>query len=57
MISDAIRQELARGGQVFFLHNWVRSLPAMQRYLNRIVPEARTGLAHGQMGEHKLEGS
>jgi transcription-repair coupling factor (superfamily II helicase) len=55
VIGDAIRQELARGGQVFFLHNWVRSLPAMQRYLNRIVPEARTGVAHGQMPKHLLE--
>jgi transcription-repair coupling factor (superfamily II helicase) len=55
VIGEAIRRELQRGGQVFFLHNWVRSLPSMQRYLEKIVPQARCGLAHGRMHESQLE--
>jgi len=55
VISEAINSELSRGGQVFFLHNWVRSLPAMQHYLQRIVPAARLVVAHGQMSERELE--
>ncbi len=55
VIQEAIRRERARGGQVFFVHNAVRSLEAMQRFLEREVPEARLAVAHGQMGERKLE--
>jgi transcription-repair coupling factor (superfamily II helicase) len=55
VIEEAIRRELSRGGQVFFLHNWVRSLPAMEKYLQRIVPGVRTAMAHGRMGERRLE--
>ncbi|HUU01149.1 MAG TPA: transcription-repair coupling factor [Myxococcota bacterium] len=55
VISEAIQRELERGGQVFFLHNWVRSLPSMMRYLEKIVPKARYGLAHGRMNERRLE--
>jgi transcription-repair coupling factor (superfamily II helicase) len=55
VIEEAIHRELSRGGQVFFLHNWVRSLPAMERYLQRILPGVRTGRAHGKMGERPLE--
>ena len=55
LIRDAIRREVARGGQVFFVHNRVQSIGAMADYLKRIVPEARVGIAHGQMMEKELE--
>ncbi len=55
VIEEAIRRERERGGQVFFVHNFVRSLEAMKRFLERTVPEVRVGLAHGQMHERKLE--
>jgi len=55
VIEEAIRRELSRGGQIFFLHNWVRSLPAMEKYLRRIIPGVRTAMAHGKMGERRLE--
>ncbi|ACG75670.1 transcription-repair coupling factor [Anaeromyxobacter sp. K] len=54
-VKEAIETELKRGGQVFFVHNRVRSIHAMQRFLNELVPKARVGVAHGQMGEGKLE--
>jgi transcription-repair coupling factor (superfamily II helicase) len=54
-IRDAILQELKRGGQVFFVHNRVRSIAAMEKFLTELVPEARIGIAHGQMAEGKLE--
>ncbi|HWU41319.1 MAG TPA: DEAD/DEAH box helicase, partial [Candidatus Acidoferrum sp.] len=55
VIRDAIRRELRRGGQVFFVHNRVQSIPAMERLLHRLVPEARISVAHGQMVERDLE--
>lgn len=55
VVGDAIRRELDRGGQVFFVHNRVKSLPAMERFLKKLVPEARIATAHGQMPERKLE--
>lgn len=54
-ISEAIRTELARGGQIFFVHNRIDTLPAMQALLQRLVPECRVGIAHGQMPERQLE--
>src|SRR5712691_7987612 len=54
-IERAIRAELARGGQVFFVHNRIDTLPAMQALLQRLVPECRSGIAHGQMPERTLE--
>ena len=54
-IERAIRAELARGGQVFFVHNRIDTLPAMQALLQRLVPECRIGIAHGQMPERMLE--
>jgi transcription-repair coupling factor (superfamily II helicase) len=54
-IQQAIRRELARGGQVFFVHNHIDTLPAIQTMLERLVPECRIGLAHGQMPESRLE--
>ena len=54
-IAEAVRHELARRGQVYFVHNRVRSLPAMAKLLDRLVPEARVLIAHGQMREAALE--
>ncbi|WP_243337578.1 transcription-repair coupling factor [Anaeromyxobacter soli] len=55
VVKEAIETELKRGGQVYFVHNRVRSIAAMQKFLAEIAPEARVGVAHGQMGEGKLE--
>ena len=54
-LREAFQRELARGGQVYFLHNDVESIGRMQRELETLVPEARIGIAHGQMPERELE--
>jgi transcription-repair coupling factor (superfamily II helicase) len=54
-IRDAIYYETERGGQVFFIHNRVQSLPEMQTLLRNLCPDLRIGLAHGQMEGHQLE--
>ncbi len=53
-IREAVDREVRRGGQVFFVHNRVQSLPAMERYLREILPDVRIGVAHGQMDEEAL---
>ncbi len=55
LIRNALAQELERGGQVFFVHNRVESLPAMAAKVQQLAPEARIGVAHGQMNERHLE--
>jgi transcription-repair coupling factor (superfamily II helicase) len=55
VISEAIRSELARGGQIFFVHNNVNSIARMAAYLQKRVPEVRLDVAHGQMAEDELE--
>src|SRR5262249_50935080 len=55
VIAQAIRQELRRAGQVFFVHNRVETIPGLVRALPGRVPEARIGVAHGQMPERDLE--
>ncbi|MCY4483052.1 MAG: transcription-repair coupling factor [Spirochaetaceae bacterium] len=55
LVADAIRKELARGGQVFYLHNRVRSIREISSFLVRLLPEASIEFAHGQMGEADLE--
>ena len=55
LIRDAILRELSRGGQVYFLYNRVRSIASFYERLRALVPEARVGVAHGQMREHQLE--
>ncbi|MFZ5449242.1 MAG: transcription-repair coupling factor [Thermodesulfobacteriota bacterium] len=55
VIQSAIRRELVRGGQVFFVHNRVRSLGIWTRHVQEMVPEARVAMAHGQMPEKELE--
>src|SRR5512137_164895 len=54
LVAEAVRRELARGGQVFFVHNRVRSIFRIADWLARLVPEARIGVAHGQMAEKEL---
>jgi len=54
-VREAIESELRRGGQVFFVHNRVQSIGAMEKFLRELVPRARIGVAHGQMSEGKLE--
>lgn len=54
-IRDAVRQELDRGGQIFFLHNRVKSIYTVARLIERLVPECRIGIAHGQMKATELE--
>ena len=55
LVRDAILRELGRGGQVYFLYNRVRSIERFFERLRALVPEARVGVAHGQMREHQLE--
>jgi len=55
LIREAILREMRRGGQVFFVHNRVLSIPAAAQRLERVVPEAKVIVAHGQMRERDLE--
>jgi transcription-repair coupling factor (superfamily II helicase) len=55
IIEDAIRRELDRGGQVFFVHNRVETIGTLAQRVQGLVPEARIGIAHGQMKEKELE--
>jgi transcription-repair coupling factor (superfamily II helicase) len=54
-ISEAIRRELLRDGQVFFVHNRVKDIEAAAERIRDLVPEARVAIAHGQMDEGTLE--
>ncbi|HET7902419.1 MAG TPA: transcription-repair coupling factor [Candidatus Nanopelagicales bacterium] len=54
-VAAAIRRELLRDGQVFFVHNRVESIDRVASKLRELVPEARIRTAHGQMNEHALE--
>lgn len=54
-VTAAINRELLRDGQVFFLHNRVESIDAVAARLHELIPNARIGVAHGQMGERELE--
>ncbi len=54
-IQEACQREIKRGGQVFFLHNDVKTMDKMAREIERLVPEARVKIAHGQMAERELE--
>jgi transcription-repair coupling factor (superfamily II helicase) len=55
VIRDAIRREMKRGGQVFFLHNRVKTIEQMRKRLEELVPEARILVGHGQMEKDALE--
>jgi transcription-repair coupling factor (superfamily II helicase) len=54
LVRQAILRELERGGQVFFVHNRVQTIPILFSHLERLVPEARIAIAHGQMPENEL---
>jgi transcription-repair coupling factor (superfamily II helicase) len=55
VIRSAIELELARGGQVFFIHNRVESIEAIAALIKKIVPNARIAIGHGQMNEAEME--
>ena len=55
LMKEAILRELLRGGQVYLLHNDVASIERMAETIRELVPEARVGVAHGQMPENQLE--
>ncbi|WP_367109981.1 transcription-repair coupling factor [uncultured Psychrobacter sp.] len=55
LMKEAILRELLRGGQVYLLHNDVASIERMAETVRELVPEARVGVAHGQMQERQLE--
>ncbi len=55
LLREAFQRELARGGQIYFLHNEVESIERKARELEELVPEARIRVAHGQMPERELE--
>jgi transcription-repair coupling factor (superfamily II helicase) len=55
VIKEALDRELARGGQVFLVHNRIQSLPSMARLVQELAPDARVVVAHGQMKERELE--
>ena len=55
VIEDAIRRELDRGGQVFFLHNRVQSIHAIAERLHALIPDAAIAVAHGQMAAAELD--
>ncbi len=54
IVKQAINREMERGGQVFFIHNRVQSIYAIRDYLQRLVQNARIGVAHGQLAEKQL---
>ena len=55
LVQEACQREIKRGGQVFFLHNEVKTMDKMAREIEKLVPEARVQIAHGQMAERELE--
>jgi len=55
LIQDAIRRELYRGGQVYYLHNHVSSIGRVAQTLRDLIPEAEVGVAHGQMSASQLD--
>ncbi|WP_288075250.1 transcription-repair coupling factor, partial [Marinobacter sp.] len=55
MVKEAILREVLRGGQVYFLHNDVATIEKTAEDLRQLIPEARVGVAHGQMRERELE--
>ncbi|WP_461207202.1 transcription-repair coupling factor [Clostridium sp. DL1XJH146] len=55
LIESAIMREISRGGQVYFVYNRVERIREMASYLEQLLPEAKIGVAHGQMRERELE--
>ncbi|AFG37533.1 transcription-repair coupling factor [Spirochaeta africana] len=55
IVAAAIRKEIERGGQVYFLHNRVETLEYVRKFIEKLVPEVMVDVAHGQMTAHQLE--
>jgi transcription-repair coupling factor (superfamily II helicase) len=55
IIRDAIRYEISRGGQVFFVHNRIENIKEVAGMIQRLVPDAKIGIGHGQLDGRKLE--
>ncbi|MAZ45847.1 MAG: transcription-repair coupling factor [Gammaproteobacteria bacterium] len=55
IIKEAIKREILRGGQVFYLHNEVRTINQASQYVKDLVPEAKIGIAHGKMAKGDME--
>ncbi len=55
LLREALQREIQRGGQAFFLHNEVRNIDRTAREVAELVPDARIGVAHGQMARRELE--
>jgi len=55
LIKEAVLREILRGGQVYYLHNEVKSIEKTAEELSKLIPDARIGVAHGQMSERQLE--
>jgi transcription-repair coupling factor (superfamily II helicase) len=55
LVKEAVSRELLRGGQVFYLHNEVKTIERAAEHLQEIIPQARICIAHGQMAERDLE--
>ncbi len=55
VVAEAIHSELRRGGQIFFVHNNIRTIWDMARHLQELVPGLRVGVAHGRLGDDELE--
>lgn len=55
LVRDAVIKELSRDGQIYFLFNRVKDIKEMASYLSKLIPEAKIGIAHGQMTERELE--
>lgn len=55
IVREAIRREIRRGGQVYFVYNRVQNIESMAREIMTIMPDVRVGIAHGQMAEEQLE--
>jgi len=55
LIKESVGKELKRGGQVFFIHNRVEDIESVVRHIKNLLPEAKIGMAHGQMSGRELE--
>ncbi len=55
VVSEAIRKELKRGGQIFFVHNNIHNIWSIAKHLHELVPEVRLDVAHGRLNEDELE--
>jgi transcription-repair coupling factor (superfamily II helicase) len=55
LVAEAVRREMNREGQVFYVHNHVKDIERIADRLHKLIPEARLAIAHGQLTEHELE--